>query len=183
MAPGRGGGASDDSGAMNPFPAPWRWQQGHPPATPGRPAHPFIDLHWTDQETEAQPGPKSHSERGVFLRFCGSGPSLPTDGNGTAILLVLGSLQTRKAWGLALTPPQPQFLPASCGTHPHLLGPLSPGTQAGPADPNQPKPLLQPPSPRPPAHWPPPGSAETQIQVGWWRPRSGCPGCTMSRIS
>ena len=71
-------------------------------------------------------------------------------------------------------PPQPQFLPASCGTHPHLLCPLSPGTRAGPADPNQPKPLLQPPFPT--ASCPlatarvsrdpdPGGSAETQIRV------------------
>lgn len=49
-------------------------QQGRSPATPGRTAHPFIDLHWPDQETEAQPGPKSHSECGVFLRFCGQWP-------------------------------------------------------------------------------------------------------------
>lgn len=36
-------------------------QQGRPPP-------------WPDQETEVQPGPQSHSERGVFLRFCGQWP-------------------------------------------------------------------------------------------------------------
>lgn len=111
-----------------------------------------------DRTGNRRPGlVRSHTQTWSLPQVLGPvAPPLPTDGNGTALLPVLRSLQTRKAWGLALRPPQPDSYLLRAA-HPHLLGPLSPGTRAGPADPNQPRPLAPAPLPhglKPTGHHP-----------------------------